>query len=277
MAVEGFALQAGTYGAEVTRRWVGALLRRGASIGSIESGLVGAGDLEITASTGLHIKIAPGEAFIAGSSSSSQGGYYFYNSASKEETLPAANASNPRIERICAVVKDAAYAGSENTFTTTVVTGTAESGATLTNLKGAGAQPASSFSIGFVLVPAKATSISSAEISNNTSARALIGLPSAGIALGQSYVEALTTRSAETEYEPSTTRATLVMLTVAGKSGRGIEIYCGGVRISNVTLGPEGSGKTASASAATFICPAGKKWKYALNELATVQSSYLSL
>jgi hypothetical protein len=157
MAVEGFALQAGTYGAEVTRRWVGALLQRGATVGSIEGGLVGATDCAITIGSGLHLKVAAGEAFVAGTSSASQGGYYLRNTASAELTLAAANETNPRVDRISAIIKDKAYTGTEDTFSVAVETGTPTSGANLTNLSGAAAAPTSSLTLGYALVPAKAT------------------------------------------------------------------------------------------------------------------------
>jgi hypothetical protein len=87
-------------------------------------------------------------------------------SSSTTLTVAAANNTKTRIERISAVVKDAAYSGSNNEWVLAVIEGTAESGATLENLKGAAAAPASSLTLGYVLVPAKASSLNSGDISN---------------------------------------------------------------------------------------------------------------
>ena len=84
--------------------------------------------------------------------------------------ISASNATNPRIETIIAQVKDAAYAGTEVTFSVSVVVGTAEAGRRYANLKGAGAVPASSLVLAYVLVPAKAVSIEAADIENRATA-----------------------------------------------------------------------------------------------------------
>jgi hypothetical protein len=157
MAIEGFSLQAGEVPAELDRRARYALLQRGASVGSIAGGLVGEGDLAITIGTGLQIKIAAGECFVPGSSSATQSGYYILNSASLAKSIAAANETNPRIDRVVARVFDAAYTGAENKFEIEVLTGTPTSGANLTNLSGAAAQPTSSLTIGYVEVKAKGT------------------------------------------------------------------------------------------------------------------------
>lgn len=174
MSIEGFSLQAGEVPAELDRRARYALLQRGASVGSIAGGIVGATDLEITIGTGLHIKIAAGECFVPGSSSATQSGYYILNSSSLEKSIAAANETNPRIDRVIVRVYDAAYTGSENKYEIEVLTGTPTSGANLTNLSGAPAQPVSSLTIGYVEVKAKATTPSGVSF---VATRVLSGLP----------------------------------------------------------------------------------------------------
>lgn len=168
MAVESppFALQGSTYPAEQTRRALGTLLQRGASIGSIVSGLVGSTDMQVTAGSGMQVLVAPGEAWVSGTSTATQSGMYCRVTSSTALAISASSESFPRIDTIIAKCIDKAYAGTEETFSVAVVAGTAESGATLANKKGAGAVPASSMVLAYVLVPAKATSIEAADIEN---------------------------------------------------------------------------------------------------------------
>ncbi len=125
-------LQGSEQAAEQQRRAVySAMLQRGASIGSVVGGLIGAGDMEITIGTGLHVKVSPGEAIVPGTTSATQSGYYSRNASSTELTLSAANETNPRVDRISAVLKDKAYAGTEEAFVIAVEPGTPTSGANL--------------------------------------------------------------------------------------------------------------------------------------------------
>lgn len=159
--------QANTFGAEQTRRAITALLQRGASIGSIAGGLVASGDMTLTPpGSGMTVNVAPGEAYIAGSSSATQGGYYCRVSSSTSLALAASNATNPRIDMVAAQVTDAAYSGVTNTFAPVVLTGTPTASATLANLLGAPSAPASSLVLGYVLVPAASTSVTGGNISN---------------------------------------------------------------------------------------------------------------
>lgn len=165
MSLEAQFIQANTFGAEVTRRAIySGLLARGSTVGSVVGGLAHTGDLAIIAGTGMQVKVEPGECFVPGTVSASQGAYYTRLTSQMALSIPAAEASLPRVERIVVWIEDAAYAGSGNAPLLSVVKGTAESGATLANKKGASAAPASSLTIGYVLVPAKATSIEAADI-----------------------------------------------------------------------------------------------------------------
>jgi hypothetical protein len=158
--------QGGSFSAEVLRRSIGTLLQRGASIGSAVGGLVGPGDMQVTAGSGMQVLVAPGEAWIPGTSVSSQSAYYGRVTSSTALAISASNGSNPRIETLIAQVKDKAYAGTEENFSVSVIVGTAESGATLVNKKGAGAVPASSLVLAYVLIPASSSSVTNGNIEN---------------------------------------------------------------------------------------------------------------
>jgi hypothetical protein len=159
--------QNSSYGAEQLRRAFGSLLQRGSTIGSVVGGVVAVGDMQITApGSGMSCNIAPGEAWIPGSSSATQSGYYARVSSTTNLAIAASSPSLPRVDTICAVITDSAYSGATNTFTPVVVTGTPTAGATLSDLSGVGSQPASSLILGYVLVPAAATSIVSGDIAN---------------------------------------------------------------------------------------------------------------
>src|SRR5215469_7388654 len=118
MGVEspGFANQAGSYGAEITRRAIFASHLRGGSIGTVVGGLVVAGDCAVTAGSGMHVVVATGELIIP-SSTAGASGYYARVTSNSELTIAASDPSNPRIDRVSAIIKDKAYSGAEDTFT----------------------------------------------------------------------------------------------------------------------------------------------------------------
>jgi hypothetical protein len=168
-----FATAVGSYSAEQTRRAMFAWAARTAANapGILAGGLLSASDLQISApSSGMSVNVSTGEAVIGGTEGGTQGGYYARNASTTNLTIATANASNPRIDTIVALVSDAGYGepagGSGSQWALVVVTGTAVAGATLANLSGAAAVPASSLLIGYVLVPAAATSIVTADIAN---------------------------------------------------------------------------------------------------------------
>lgn len=165
-----------TYGAEQSRRaWFGWLPRdASADVGSVTGGIRATGDLALTAPvSGMSVNVGVGECFVAGSSSTLQGGYYGRVSSTTNLAVAAANASNPRVDLVSAVITDSAYAGVTNTFSVAVTTGTPTAGATLVNLNGAPAAPASSLTLGYVLVPANSTNVTNGNISTVV---AVIGL-----------------------------------------------------------------------------------------------------
>lgn len=187
MAVESspFAIQANSYSAEVLRRAVYFLLTRGSSIGSVAGGVVNlaASDCIMSAPvSGLSVNNATGEAIVPGSSTTTQSGYYFRISSTTSTSIAAADPSNPRIDGVYLVVQDAAYTGSNNQGLISVVTGTPTAGATLSNLNGKGAAPTSSLLIGYVLVPAGATNIITADLGDHRAQVTLAsGLTAGGV------------------------------------------------------------------------------------------------
>jgi hypothetical protein len=99
----------------------------------------------------------------------SQGMYFCWNDSNYELAIPASDATNPRIETIVARLLDADFEGTEREWKFEPVKGAAEAGATLENLKGVGTLPKSSYILAYVLVPAKATSIVTADIKDEGS------------------------------------------------------------------------------------------------------------
>ena len=143
------------------------MLTRGATIGSVSGGLVGATDFQTTwAGSGLNITVSAGEAIVPGSSSTTQSGYYCYNASTTPLTPAAASASFPRIDLVYLQVNDTTYGAGSNNATCSIATGTPTSGANLTNLSGAPTVPTSSYALAYVLIPQSASTISNTDIKN---------------------------------------------------------------------------------------------------------------
>jgi hypothetical protein len=175
MALESppWATQAGSFSAEQTRRAVLAPYARTAANapGIISGGLLSSADCVLSAAvSGLVANISTGEAIVPGNEGGAQGGYYARITSTTSVTLATANASNPRIDLVCLTVDDTGYTppsgGTGGAVTAQGVTGTPTSGATLVNLSGAPSLPGSSLLLGYVLVPATATNLVSADILN---------------------------------------------------------------------------------------------------------------
>lgn len=122
-------------------------------------GIAGAStDLAATAAaSGLTINVAAGRAFVKGSERSTQGSYFVCNDVSRAVTCAAANATNPRIDRVVLRVYDSDTTAASSKWAVEVVSGTATAGATLANLSGAASVPANSLLLYNVLVPAAFT------------------------------------------------------------------------------------------------------------------------
>jgi hypothetical protein len=167
MSIEIFAVQAGSESAEITRRAIySPMLKRGATIGSVKGGVLATGDLAVSAGSLLTVNVAAGEAIIPQGNVTYGAGYYLRNTASVNVALAAANGTFPRVDTIVAKIEDATYAGTGNQGVIEVLTGTATSGATLANKSGAATVAGASLAIGYVLVPAGSTSVTSGNIEN---------------------------------------------------------------------------------------------------------------
>lgn len=118
-------------------------------------GIAGAStDYAATPGAGLAINVAAGRAFVKGDDRTSQGSYFVYNDATKSVTVSAADATNPRVDRLVLRVRDADVTGVTTSWSVELVAGTPAAGATLTNLSGAAAVPNGALLLYNVLVPA---------------------------------------------------------------------------------------------------------------------------
>lgn len=167
--VSPFGIAATTDVAEVVRRAINVMMARNAAgaVGTVAGGVGSLSDFALSApGSGLSVNVAAGECVVPGSAAfaSTPSGYYLRNTASLNLPISTANPSNPRIDMVCATINDATYHGSTNNGVIQVVTGTASSGANLSNLTGAPALPDASALIGYVLVPAAASNITSGDL-----------------------------------------------------------------------------------------------------------------
>jgi hypothetical protein len=112
------------------------------------------------APAGMSVLVASGWAAIVGTTQANMGTYVGYNDATTVLTVTTADATNPRIDRVCMTVQDAYYTGSLNDVILQVVAGT-PAGSPV-----APALPANSISLATVAVGAGATSITNANITD---------------------------------------------------------------------------------------------------------------
>lgn len=105
-------------------------------------------------------------AYIRGDAVALQGIYKIApHSATINESVTAADGTNPRVDRVILELKDNTHdASGSNLVQTRVVAGTPTGGATLDNLTGAASVPNSAMLLADVLVPALSTSVTNANI-----------------------------------------------------------------------------------------------------------------
>jgi hypothetical protein len=108
----------------------------------------------------MSVLVAAGWAAILGTTTSNMGAYMVYNDGSTAATITAADATNPRIDRVCITVNDSAYTGAVNNVVINVVAGTPAVSPT------APATPANSISLATIAVAAGATTIVNANITD---------------------------------------------------------------------------------------------------------------
>jgi hypothetical protein len=172
-------LQAGSHSAENDRLGIR---------GMVGTEGVGAqtAELQVTQSgtPGMSVSVAAGWAWVLGTTSATQGMYSTYNDAAVTLVIGTANATLPRIDKVCLTVRDAAYAGSSNDCLLQVIAGTAAASPT------APATPASSLVLATVAVAAAATSIVNANITDART-RAALALAAASSGGGSSVADVL--------------------------------------------------------------------------------------
>lgn len=126
------------------------------------TGIINSASLAVTQNspTGLSVLVASGWAAIVGTTQSNMGTYTVYNDATTVLSITTANPTNPRIDLVCATVRDAYYTGAYNDVILQVVAGT-PAGSPV-----APALPANSISLATVAVGAGATTITTANITD---------------------------------------------------------------------------------------------------------------
>lgn len=90
-------------------------------------GVTTSGSMAVTqrgAGVNMSVDVAAGQGLVKGDDHSAQGLYGVWNDATKNLTISAADATNPRRDIIVARVKDAYYSGATNAFSLEVLTGT---------------------------------------------------------------------------------------------------------------------------------------------------------
>lgn len=114
-----------------------------------------------------------GQIWIPGTSLANQGMYFASNDSTTALAIGAASEANPRIDTVVARIKDSFYAGAANEFLLEVIPGTPTGGlvkAPKTKAEAeadkAGAVPASSLVLAYILVPKSAASIVAGNIEN---------------------------------------------------------------------------------------------------------------
>lgn len=126
------------------------------------TGIIKSASLAVTQNspTGLSVLVASGWAAIVGTTQANMGTYTTYNDATTVLSITTANPTNPRIDLVCATVRDAYYTGAYNDVILQVVAGT-PAGSPV-----APALPANSISLATVAVGAGATAITNANITD---------------------------------------------------------------------------------------------------------------
>lgn len=108
----------------------------------------------------MSVDVAAGFAVVPGSQSATQGHYFVDNDAVKNLTVAAADATNPRKDRVVAKVEDAAYSGATSAWSLAVVTGTPAASPSEPAL------PANSVELALINVAAGAASITNANLTD---------------------------------------------------------------------------------------------------------------
>jgi len=146
-------------------------------------GVAQTGDLTVAAqgSPNMSVTVAAGAAIVPGTENAFQGTYHCFNDASKTVTIAASDPTNPRKDIIVAKVQDAFYSGAVNAWSLVAVTGTPAGSPVEPAL------PANAIKIASINVAANATSITNANITNNTTQARRIDNVWQQVAAGMTY------------------------------------------------------------------------------------------
>jgi hypothetical protein len=247
----------------------------------VQSGIIDKGHFAITPKASqppLAITVAAGEAWVKATAGTRNGAYHVVNDAAVDINLTAADATNPRIDRVVVRINDSSdLASSTDIPDLYVITGTPSAGATLANLTGAGAAPANSLTLGFVRVTAGMTSTTSGNIGgwgepyNNPGAGAVAGAPPA-YAFGRpsSFIPACeVTRSADLSVANAT--ATVVPYTAENLDNDGC--HDNSTNNSRITIQTPGTYTVTAQSQFALNSGGGRQSSIRVAELFTIASS----
>jgi hypothetical protein len=163
-------LQAGSYPAQYDRIIQQALYAT--------TGIIGSASLAVGANSpaGMSVRVAAGWGAVVGTTTTDMGVYTFYNDALNTLTITTADPTNPRIDLVCATVRDAFYSGAFNDVIFQVIAGTPAGSPVAPTL------PDNSISLATVAVGAAVTQINAGNITDTrvavTSNLAISALPS---------------------------------------------------------------------------------------------------
>lgn len=171
-----YALQNSAHSADLFRQATSSLIPPG-------GGIVTTGDFAVTqtGTPSMGVSVGVGRIWIpgtnvgnvSGGNFSSQAMYYGQNNAAYTASVTTSDPVNPRIDVVYAAVQDSQYAGTTNAGVIAVVAGVPTSGASYP--ANAPAIPANSIALAWIMVPANAASI----ITANITQIATIGIASA--------------------------------------------------------------------------------------------------
>jgi hypothetical protein len=119
-------------------------------------------DLKVTqrgAGANMSIDVAAGSCFIQDDHGAGGGMYGYTLSATQNVAVTAADATNPRVDRVVVAINDLALGDASNALSVKVIAGTPTGGASLANCTGAASVPGSALLLANVLVPAASTSV----------------------------------------------------------------------------------------------------------------------
>jgi hypothetical protein len=147
-------LQAGSYPAQYDRLTAQALWAT--------TGIIGSSSLAVTQNSpaGMSVRVASGWAAIVGTTTTNMGVYTIFNDAQDTLTITTADPTNPRIDLVCATVRDAFYSGANNDVIFQVIAGTPAGSPVAPSL------PANSISLATIAVGAAVTQINTANITD---------------------------------------------------------------------------------------------------------------